>query len=130
MKKDPELVFQLTPSTAASNFRRANLAFWPPSIKAISLQWLSKKPLISGQSVIGGLLFSRCFAYILPALFEIAPNLKDGELLNLLIQISSLIRFQISWLIQQLEVDSAMVLLLLLNKVMVTKISETAEDQH
>jgi hypothetical protein len=85
------MVFQLTASIIASIFCGASLAFWLLSIDAMSLQRLSKEPLISSQAAIGGLVFLGSIASILLALLTANP--KSRKLLTTLKSISSLIKF-------------------------------------
>lgn len=89
-----EVVFQLTASIIASIFCGASLAFWLLSNDAMSLQRLSKEPLISSQAVIGGFVFLGSIASILLALLAADPEYR--KLLTVLKSISSLITFQIS----------------------------------
>jgi len=50
-------MFQLATSIITSVCYGASLAFWLLSIKAISLQRLSKESIISSQAVIAGFVF-------------------------------------------------------------------------
>jgi hypothetical protein len=74
---NPEIIFQLVASTMASIFCGASLIFWLLSIDAMSLQRLSKKPLISSQAVIGGFVFLGSIASIFLALLE--SKLKERK---------------------------------------------------
>lgn len=90
---DSEVIFQLTASIIASIFCGASLAFWLLSIDAMSLQRLSKEPLISSQAVIGGFVFLGSITSVFLALLAADP--KYGKLLSMLKSVSSLITFQI-----------------------------------
>lgn len=74
---NPEITFQLIASTMASIFCGASLIFWLLFIDAMSLQRLSKKPLISSQAEIGGAVFLVSIAFIFLALLE--ANLKERK---------------------------------------------------
>jgi hypothetical protein len=115
----PEVVFQLTASTIASIFCGASLIFWLLSIKAMSLQRLSKEPLISSQVVIGGFVLLGSIASIPLTLLELNPKhrklLTSTEINFLANHISDLSRSML-----QLEVDSVL-LLLILNEVRIVQ---------